>query len=249
VILRYSERVYRALRTDIVEWRLQPGDVLTEVDVAARLGVSRTPVREALQWLTREGLVRHTPGRGAVVADVSLDDVLELFQMREALESYAAGLAARSPSASDFEGLRTEFEGAGPRLQSSGSASEDVAWYFDLIDRLDDAVDSATRNARLVRAITETRGHIRRLRRLARLNPSRLQATAAEHQAICEAIAARDEARAVQTTRVHIHNSLHNVLRELAHHALGTIDDPAATSASLGGSQDDQTTLTLEPPQ
>lgn len=225
---RYSDLVYRQLRDDILDWRLQPGDSLTEVEVAARLNVSRTPVREALQWLAREDLVRHSSGRGAVVADVSLDDVVSLFQMREALETYAARLAARSTRRAQFEDLRVEFERAGNRIDAS---PEDVSWYFELIDSMDDAINQVAGNSRLERALTETRNHIRRLRRLAQLNPTRLRSTAAEHRSICEAVAAGDETLAAQSTAVHIHNSLQNVLRELAQHALGSPATYGAVSA------------------
>lgn len=240
--VRQSDRAYTALRADIVEWRLKPGDLLTEGDLAARLGVSRTPVREALQWLTREGLVQHVPGRGAAVASVSLDDVLELFQMREALECYAAGLAARSPMEGDFRRLESEFRGFADALLPEHFDETAVAPYFDLIDQMDEAVSQATSNGRLVRAITETRAHIRRFRRMAKLNHARLAETTHEHAIICGAIADGNEAAAVQATRRHIHASLNNVLHELGRNALSSLDVPTSTrsvgSIDIGGPND-----------
>ena len=81
---------------------LEPGTPLSEVDLSKRLGSSRTPVRESLHQLSREGLVRLVPGRGAFVAEISMRDIIELFQMREALETHAARLAAQAPNRNDL---------------------------------------------------------------------------------------------------------------------------------------------------
>ena len=77
-----SQRAYEQLRDEIVRWELQPGADLNEVRLAERLSVSRTPLREAVQRLARDGLVTITPGRGALVAQLALQDVVHLFQMR-----------------------------------------------------------------------------------------------------------------------------------------------------------------------
>ena len=92
--MRASDRAYAALRDEIIEWRLPPGTVLGEVEQSARLGVSRTPLREALRRLSADGLVAAAGGRGVVVTDVALDDIRELFELRRALEEQAARLAA-----------------------------------------------------------------------------------------------------------------------------------------------------------
>ena len=92
-----SQCAYEQLRDEIVQWELPPGTHLNEVPLAERLSVSRTPLREAVQRLARDGLVTIIPGRGALVAQLALQDVVHLFQMREALEPYAARLCARNP--------------------------------------------------------------------------------------------------------------------------------------------------------
>ena len=92
--MRASDKAYAALREEIIEWRLLPGTVLAEVEQSERLGVSRTPLREALSRLTAEGLTTTAGGRGVVVTDISLDDIDELFELRETLEGRAAALAA-----------------------------------------------------------------------------------------------------------------------------------------------------------
>jgi DNA-binding GntR family transcriptional regulator len=93
--MRASDRAYSALREQILDGRLEPGTVLAEVEQSTRLGVSRTPLREALARLGADGLVSAHSGRGVVVTEVSVDRVAELFEVRGALEEQAARLAAR----------------------------------------------------------------------------------------------------------------------------------------------------------
>ncbi|GAA3691815.1 GntR family transcriptional regulator [Zhihengliuella alba] len=113
---RASDRAYAVLRRDIVEWRLEPGTVLGEVEQAERIGVSRTPLREALARLVADGLAVQQRGRGVVVSDVSLDHLDHLFELRKALETAAARAAALSlrgssaaVHAGDFAALTEAF--------------------------------------------------------------------------------------------------------------------------------------------
>lgn len=89
-----AQNVYESLKERIVGFELTPGTLLTENGVATEFGVSRTPVREALQLLGTEGLVEITPSRGARVVEYSLEEVLEAYTVRELLEPHACGLAA-----------------------------------------------------------------------------------------------------------------------------------------------------------
>ncbi|BAS12952.1 2-methylcitrate dehydratase 2 [Arthrobacter sp. Hiyo8] len=107
--MRASDKAYAALREDIIEWRLAPGTVLAEVEQSERLGVSRTPVREALGRLSAEGLTTAAGGRGVVVTDISLEDIDELFELRETLEGKAAALAAVRGERPVFERLHAEL--------------------------------------------------------------------------------------------------------------------------------------------
>src|ERR1700761_4347382 len=93
--LRASDRAYLTLRGEILDADLRAGTVLAEVEQSQRLGVSRTPLREALGRLAPEGPFSPHSGRGVVVTEVSADNVVELFELREALEVQAARLAAR----------------------------------------------------------------------------------------------------------------------------------------------------------
>ncbi|MGV8876572.1 MAG: GntR family transcriptional regulator [Rhodoglobus sp.] len=206
---RASERAYRCLRDDIVEWRLNPGTILGEVEQAARIGVSRTPLREALSRLAADGLVTSQTGRGLVVTEVSATSIRELFDVRKALEVQAVRLAAARHSGSTFAELEHEFA-AVPQLLASDDS--DRSAYFDLVRRFDAAVDDAAHNDYLSGALNSLRTHLVRVRRLAKDNPARLIAAGNEHLLIVQAIVARDSELAANATHVHLHHALTSAL-------------------------------------
>lgn len=204
-----SDRAYASLREDIMEWRLAPGTVLAEVEQSERLGVSRTPLREALARLAADGLVAAQGGRGLVVTDVSTENIEQLFELRQALEQEAARRAAARRDRDVFVALRDEFRAA-PDLLAGADPSR--AAYYDLVSRFDAAVDDASGNPYLVGALRSLRPHLVRIRRVAQDDPARLRAAAGEHLLIVEAIVDGDGQLAASATQVHLHRSLRNVL-------------------------------------
>ncbi|PRB39484.1 GntR family transcriptional regulator [Arthrobacter sp. MYb23] len=206
--MRASDRAYAALREDIIEWRLRPGTVLAEVEQSERLGVSRTPVREALSRLTAEGLTTAAGGRGVVVTDISLDSIDELFELRETLEVRAAALAAQRGEPGVFAELQAQLLLAPELLRDEDPTRHE---YYALVSRLDDAIDSAISNSYMAHAMRSLRVHLVRVRRLAADDATRLLAAAAEHAAIAEAIAAGNPRLAEAATTLHLHRSLTHV--------------------------------------
>ncbi|WP_457966701.1 GntR family transcriptional regulator [Arthrobacter sp. D1-29] len=203
--MRASDRAYAALREDIVEWRLRPGTLLAEVEQSERLGVSRTPLREALGRLTAEGLTTAAGGRGVVVTDISLADIDELFELRETLEGRAAALAAERGDPEEFRQLHRELLAGKDLIRSDDPAKHE---YYGLVARLDAAIDAAISNSYLAQAMGSLRVHLVRVRRLAANDAPRLAAAASEHAAIAEAIAERNPRLAEAATTVHLHRSL-----------------------------------------
>lgn len=203
--LRASDRAYLALRAEILDADLRAGTVLAEVEQSLRLGVSRTPLREALSRLAAEGLVSPHSGRGVVVTDVSAENVTELFELREALEVQAARLAARRRDRATFAALRAQFDNVDDLLA-------DTHRYYELAAELDRAIDDAAQNPYLVSALDGVRTHVARIRRLARDDQARLRDAAREHRQILDAILDGDEALAASATQLHLRNSLRNIL-------------------------------------
>jgi DNA-binding GntR family transcriptional regulator len=208
--VRASDLAYQRLRDDILSWRLAPGTPLSEIELAERLGISRTPLRAALARLALEGLVDTSRGRTGIVPDMSTESIAELFELREALETQAARLAARRRDPAVFDALAADFATAGETLATSG-----VDAYYDAIARFDSAMDDAVGNPAFRTALEGVRTHLIRARRMAAGNPARLLRAADEHRLICEAIRDGDEALAASATAVHLRASLTEILASL----------------------------------
>lgn len=224
---RASDRAYLQLHAEILDGSLPPGLWLGEVEQAARLGVSRTPLREALARLAADSLVVASPARGVVVAEISGADVDALFEMRTCLETEAARLAAARvgsdrPHGEPFATYVRRFAEAREALSGPGPSPGLVADYYGLIRQFDEAIDVAASNAYLVEAMALIRMHVTRVRRRAGHSFERLAASAEEHGLIAEAIAAGDPELATHAVHVHLH-------RSRRHFRTGLDDDAAAS--------------------
>ncbi|MFL6087982.1 MAG: GntR family transcriptional regulator [Mycobacterium sp.] len=199
---------YEQLRSEILDGALGPGTTLFEVEQSERIGVSRTPVREAFGRLVAEGLLADRQGRGLVVTDVSGRDIDALYEMRTCLEAEAAQLAARHADPEVFASYARDFRNWHAPLLDAAVTAQQVNDYYALIRSFDRAVDTAAGNTYLVDALDTLRAHVARVRRKAGASPVRLAVSALEHALIASAIANRDAALAVHATHVHLHNSL-----------------------------------------
>jgi len=142
------DRVGHAVRRAILEGRLRPGETLSISDLAADLGVSHSPVREALQQLAGQGLILLRPARTAVVAPLDLSELEEIYRLRELVEVDALGRAAAQLSATDIEVLERQFE-----LLSAAATDSDPFW--DAHNAFHTALMAPVLTTRLQRVITE----------------------------------------------------------------------------------------------
>jgi len=205
--MRASDRAYRTLLEEIQHGILAPGTVLAEVEQSTRLGVSRTPLREAIGRLVADGLVVQQSPRVTVVSAIDAEDIRQLFEVRHGLEATAAQLAARHGPAAVFDSLAQRFDS----IDTAANADE----YYGLIARFDAAVDTAAANSYLTAALRTVRTHLMRVRRLARDKPERLADSAREHHLIAATIAAGEGDMAAHATHVHLHNALMSILASL----------------------------------
>lgn len=210
-----SDLAYRLLREQILELELEPGEVIAEVETATKLGVSRTPLREALARLLADGLLVPEGARGLAVAPLAPEDVAQLTELREALDSQAARLAATRRDPRVFEDLATQFADLAASLPSAGGPSADRDATYELATQLDAAIDEAAANPALTAAVLQVRVRLARVRRLAKDQPTRLAEAAWEHRAIAEAIAWGDAELAQSTMRLHLRRSLDHALQRL----------------------------------
>lgn len=220
--MRASDRAYTQLRDEIMSAQLEPGTVLTEVEQSERLGVSRTPVREALNRLQADGLVASHRGRGMTVTLISMHVADELFDIRLAVEPLAvrrAAAALREPATDNSE-FRTEFRNLAYRFrdaeqQWNDAEQPEVEDYYELTRQLDRAVDDACANPYLVQILTGLRLHLARLRRLSQHDPARLAASAGEHARVAEAIADGSPDLAEAASRLHLQMALEHLRRRI----------------------------------
>jgi DNA-binding GntR family transcriptional regulator len=203
--VKASDRAYEELRRDIVEWRLSPGTPLPEVDLAERLGISRTPVREAISKLLSDGLAVSQAGR-VTVSPVKPESVDQLFDLRVCMETLVARSAATAAASSDI--IRQRFTNLAARFeQATPVDAGDPSAYYELTHELDEALDTATDNPYLHQSLRGLRLHLDRVRRLSQDHPERLDASAAEHAAIAAAVADADPELAEAQTVVHLHHA------------------------------------------
>lgn len=203
------EEVFTMLRQAILTGKLQPGDRLVERELAEQLGVSRTPVREALRKLELENLVTHIPRKGVVVSEISRKDVIEIFDIRACLEGLAASLAAQKATRDELQGLRAllnEME-----IAASNRDYEELNEIHDEFHRrLFDIADSP----RLVQMINSLSDYISRFTKTGYSIPGRSSAAMQEHQDLLEALEARDSSRAEKIAGHHVMNTKTVVLRQ-----------------------------------
>lgn len=196
-----AEGVYTRLLDAINKGELRPGDALREVDLASRLGVSRTPIREALQRLeSEEVLVKRD--RSLIVPLVDEKQILELYAMREALEGAAAALAARSATEVEVEVLA--------QILSEESALQDNASdvHAAVNKSFHAAIYRAANNRYLLKSLNALQDAITRLNATTFAYPGRPKRAIREHRLIYRAIADRDPAAAEQVARQHIREAL-----------------------------------------
>ena len=192
-----GEQIKARIRDAIHQGRYQPGDRIRETELAQWLGVSRTPVREALRRLESEGLLVSLPWRGVVVAELDRQQVVELYTMREVLEGAAAGLAARHVSDAEIALLRD--------LLAREAEAQDAPEILARINKsFHQAVHAAAHNRYLVQTLDSLRNSLALLRGTTLAVPGRAETAHREHREMVEAIARRDPDAAEETARRHI---------------------------------------------
>lgn len=194
-----SERLRESIEEDIATGRLLPGTRLDEVELATRFGVSRTPIREALRLLLGEGLVEAGPLRGAVVAQVTPQRLIEMFEVMAELEAMCVRLAARRLSDAEL----AEVEAAHEACRGSAMA-RDADAYFYANERFHYAIYAASHNTYLFEQAAALQRKLRPYRRLQLRVRNRPQRSFEEHQVILDALRAGDADSAVQAIRAHV---------------------------------------------
>lgn len=196
---RLSENLREAIEEEVATGKLTPGTHLDEIELAKRFGVSRTPIREALSLLAGEGVVEIRPRRGAVVANVTPQRLVEMFEVMAELEAMCARLAARRMSSIELVGLEKAHEGCHEAAQRLDSDA-----YFYANEQFHHLIYAASHNSFLSDQAHALQRRLRPYRRLQLRVRNRLSKSFEEHQAVLDALRDGDADRAIAAIRGHV---------------------------------------------
>jgi DNA-binding GntR family transcriptional regulator len=191
--------VFVSLKNAVLRNDFKAGDRLVEKDLADRMGISRTPIREAIRQLEAEGLVTNIPRKGVVVVGVSIKDALEIYTIRAVLEGLAAGLAAKSTTEKEIE----KFEEILKEMEEY-IEKENVTKLILLHANFHDFLAECSKNERLYRMIVSLQEYVKKYARISYSLPGRLKIGWEEHRKIVDAIKKGDVKEAENTARINI---------------------------------------------
>lgn len=201
--------VFNTLRDAILTGKLVPGERLMENQLAEKLGVSRTPVREALRMLELENLVELVPRKGAQVLDMSEKDIVNILEVRSALEGLATSVACKKMSKEDLQQLKNmevDFEKA--------VAENDVEHFVDIDEDFHDLIFAATENDKLINIFRNLRIQLYRYRMAqAKNNETSMSTIVAHHRSIIRAIENHDVEEGASIAQGHIKYQTESILR------------------------------------
>lgn len=194
-----ADGLLRRLEEEIVAGRLKPGTRLDEQSLAQRFRVSRTPVREALRQLASTGLVVRRPRQGAVVATITIQQMIEMFEVMAELEGMCARLAARRMTKEEKQALKAVHQACG-RLVKKG----DVDAYYAMNKRFHETIYAGAHNRTLEDMTRSIRNQLTAYRRYQLRQTGRMANSFAEHQAVLDAILAGDAETASRLMLGHV---------------------------------------------
>lgn len=197
------EVVFLTLRKSILKGELHPGERLMEISLANKLGVSRTPIREAIRMLEHEGLVVMKPRRGAQVAKITVQELNDVLEVRKSLETLAILKACERMTEEDMAAMRTAERNFEKLVVDKDSdltelAEADVAFH--------DTIYQGTKNRRLIQILANLREQMYRFRIEYLKDEEMRSSLVTEHKAIIEAVCSRDTDKAVRYMTQHIDN-------------------------------------------
>ncbi|MBQ4364241.1 MAG: GntR family transcriptional regulator [Oscillospiraceae bacterium] len=201
-------RVFNAIENAILDGEYKDGDSLNELRLSKELGVSRTPVREALMQLELEGLVRNIPNKGAVVVGVTEQDTHDIYEIRIRIEGLASRLCAENITDDELHALEQIVD-----LQEFYLLKNDTEQIWKLDGDFHKIIYDASRSRPLRFTLSNFHNYIKKARDISMQTEGRAEKTVAEHRAILDAIKAHNGELAEKLTAQHISNAENNIFR------------------------------------
>jgi DNA-binding GntR family transcriptional regulator len=227
----HSQKAYDQLRELLRTRQYLPGDIVSEQGLAREFGMSRTPVREAVRRLAQEGLLRVIPNRGVLVASLSVEDVEEIYAIREVLEGLASRLAAARISKAGITRLEEILNAA-----QQGAIAGDVDVLTELDHDFHAEIARQSRNERLQAALTNMRDAdvLQQYGRRDALHRGRYESSLSEHREVFEAITRHDSGAAEAAMRDHCRSTA----RFIADYVFGALPRSMHDAGSTEGNQE-----------
>ena len=199
-------KVFEEIEQAILSGVYSVGDQLVESKISLELGVSRTPVREALKQLELEGLVKTIPNKGTYVVGISTEDIVDIYAIRIAVEGISSEWAAERINDEEIRELETLVE-----LHEFYASKGDVLQLLQLDSKFHEIIYDISGSRILKHTLLSFHHHLKRARESSLLSAGRTMEAVKEHRAIFEAIASRNGAKAKELTEKHIMNARDNI--------------------------------------
>ena len=203
-------QVFKAIEDAVLNGEYNDGDGLNELKISEELGVSRTPVREALMQLELEGLVKNIPNKGAVVIGITEKDIEDIYAVRIRIEGLAARLCAEKISEDDLKHFQKIVD-----LQEFYLAKHDTGQIWSLDSDFHKIIYNASQNRPLKFMLSNFHNYIKRARDISVHADGRAEKTVSEHKAILEAVKKRDGELAELLMARHITNAKNNLIKQI----------------------------------
>ena len=203
-----ADQVFERLEADILSGKYQRGEILTESKLSAELGVSRTPIREALRRLEQEHIIEES-GKGSVVIGINEKDLEDIFMIRKSLECQVAALAAKNRTEEQLKQLREALE-----FQEFYLNKKDPDQIKLMDSRFHETLYKLSGSTAFYDTLVPLHKKIQKYRRASVTNSSRAEASVAEHRKIYEAIEAKNTALAAKYASEHVENAYKHIMRK-----------------------------------
>lgn len=201
-------KVFKRLEEDILDGKYNPGDSLIETKLSEELGVSRTPIREAIRQLELEGLVKIVPNKGAVVLGISTQDIEDIYTIRMLIEGLAVRWATEKMTDEELEALKESVE-----LSEFYTYRNNMQNLSKFDSRFHELIYEGCKSKPLKHVLTTFHHYIQKARASSYASPGRAQGALEEHKAILEAMMERDSKRAEELMVQHVKNASMNLLK------------------------------------
>ena len=205
-----ADQIFERLEKDILVGKYERGEILTEIKLSETLGVSRTPIREAMRRLEQENIIKATP-KGSMVVGISPADIEAIYEMRMRIEGLAARYAAKNATEADLIALKEVLE-----LQSFYIEKKDPEKIMDCDSKFHRMVYEATGSVPLCNTLTELHKKIIKFRKVSVEMTERAKHSYEEHFKVYEAIAARDGDMADKLMTDHVGYARENIRKKIA---------------------------------